>query len=243
MTFKELAESIEDKGILKAMFMVAGPGSGKSFIGKQLMGSIEPRIVNTDKFSRDYFGIAKGAWDIFSTDTPKSITDKSKIMTQEQLALNINSMLPLLIDSTSSNTTSLFKRDGILKSVGYETGMIFIKTSLEVARRRNKERLTRGEGGVPEDFLETTYNKIAEIEDFYRDNFKTFIVIINEDDNAFDIFLQKRFKEVQKFYASETRNPIGKNVLSTLKQTKGKYISDIEEFNKERIDSILKGWY
>jgi tRNA uridine 5-carbamoylmethylation protein Kti12 len=243
MTFKELAESIEDKGILKAVFMVAGPGSGKTFIGKQIMGNIEPRIVNTDKFSRDYFGIKKEMWDIFSTETPKSIIVKSKLMTQEQLALNINSMLPLLIDSTSSNTTSLFKRDGILKSLGYETAMVFVKTSLEVAQRRNKVRLEKGDGGVPEKFLIDTYEKINEIEDFYRDNFKNFFVIQNEDDNAFDMYLNKRFKEIQGFYAAPTKNPIGTNILKDLKENKGKYISDVEGFGMDRVKDIIKGWY
>jgi tRNA uridine 5-carbamoylmethylation protein Kti12 len=243
MTFKKLTESIEDKGILKAVFMMAGPGSGKTFIGKQLMGDIEPRLINTDKFSRDYFGIKKEMWDIFTTETPKSIIDKSKLMTQEQLALNINSMLPLLIDSTSSNTTSLFKRDGILKSLGYETAMVFIKTSLEVAQRRNKERLEKGDGGVPEEFLIETYKKISDIEEFYRDNFKNFFVIQNEDDNAFDMYLNKRFKEIQKFYSTPSKNPIGVDILRILKEHKGKYISDVEEFNMERVQTIIKGWY
>jgi tRNA uridine 5-carbamoylmethylation protein Kti12 len=243
MTFKKLIESIEDKGILKAVFMVAGPGSGKTFIGKQLFGEIQPKIINTDTYTRDYFGIAKEAWDIFSTETPKSIVDRSKQLTKDQLFLNINSMLPLLIDSTSSNTTSLFKRDGILKSLGYETAMVFIKVSLETAIRRNEERIKNGEGGVSEEFLKETYGKISEIEDFYKDNFKNFYVIINEDDNAFDIYLQKRFKEIQRFYNTPTRNPIGINVLKKLKESKGKYITDSELFPKDRVKQIIDGWY
>lgn len=243
MTFKELTESIEDKGILKAVFMVAGPGSGKTFIGKQLFGEIQPKVINTDTYTRDYFGIAKQAWDIFSTETPSSVVDRSKILTKDQLYLNVNSMLPLLIDSTSSNTTSLFKRDGILKSLGYETAMVFIKVSLETAKKRNVQRLENGEGGVPEDFLEETYAKIQEIEEFYKDNFKNFYVIINEDDNAFDIHLHKRFKEIQAFYKTSIRNPIGSNVIKELKETKGKYITDSSKFPPDRVKDNINGWY
>ena len=51
-TFKEfLNEGINDKGLYKAVFLGGTPGSGKSYVQKQVKdGTIEPRIVNTDKF-------------------------------------------------------------------------------------------------------------------------------------------------------------------------------------------------
>ena len=45
-------ESIEDKGILKACFMAGTPGAGKTYtISKVKSGQIEPRMVNTDKWT------------------------------------------------------------------------------------------------------------------------------------------------------------------------------------------------
>ena len=39
-----LAEGVYDKGILKAVFMAGGPGSGKSYVASQLFGI--PKKVN-----------------------------------------------------------------------------------------------------------------------------------------------------------------------------------------------------
>ena len=49
MNFKTfLNESINDKGIFKAIFLVGIPGSGKSYTASKLNGVISPKIVNTD---------------------------------------------------------------------------------------------------------------------------------------------------------------------------------------------------
>lgn len=89
-------ESIEDKGILKSCFMSGTPGAGKSFvISKIKSGSIEPRIVNTDKFTEfianylniDVSNVSGKNWHYFESDI--------KRLTSSQLALYINSLLPL----------------------------------------------------------------------------------------------------------------------------------------------------
>lgn len=51
-----LTESINDKGIFKAIFMAGTPGAGKSYVINKINdGKIQPRIVNTDKLT-EYFG-------------------------------------------------------------------------------------------------------------------------------------------------------------------------------------------
>ena len=46
-----LTEGVYDKGILKAVFMAGGPGSGKSYIASQLFGI--PKKVNVSSFYID----------------------------------------------------------------------------------------------------------------------------------------------------------------------------------------------
>ena len=41
-------ESINDKGIFKAIFMAGTPGAGKTTVAKKLSGGVEPRFVSTD---------------------------------------------------------------------------------------------------------------------------------------------------------------------------------------------------
>jgi len=45
-------ESINDKGILKSVFMGGTPGAGKSYVLKKITdGNVNPRIVNTDTWT------------------------------------------------------------------------------------------------------------------------------------------------------------------------------------------------
>ena len=60
-----LPEGIQDKGILKAVFLAGGPGSGKTYVAKQIFGIPDKfnismsgmKMVNSDKelkFLLDY---------------------------------------------------------------------------------------------------------------------------------------------------------------------------------------------
>lgn len=239
MTFNEfLMESVNDKGVFKALFLAGVPASGKSYIRQKLNTTISPKNVNTDTFSRNYFGVAKEAYDIFG-EVPMDIVDKSTHLTQKQLTLYIDSMLPLVIDSTSSNPSNLIKRNGILQGIGYDTGMVFVYTNLETAKRRNAKRVEEGKGGVPEDFLEETHEKIVKMMAYYKEHFKFFKVINNNEDNASDIDLNSILKSIYSFYISPIKNPIGDNIVNTLKVENKKYISDFDP----TILNHIKGWY
>ena len=152
-----LSESIEDKGILKSVFLAGHPGSGKTYtMDKIKSGQIEPRIVNTDKM----FPFFKDNWN----EGWGKVRDKVKKITTNQLANNINSMLPLVIDGTSGNPSSLMRRRGILESFGYDTAMIWINTSLETAIKRASKR----ERQVDPEFIKEVYDKMQRMKEFYK---------------------------------------------------------------------------
>ena len=54
---EQLKEGVEDKGIFKAVFLAGGPGSGKTFVSRQLFGMPDSvnismsgmKMVNSDK--------------------------------------------------------------------------------------------------------------------------------------------------------------------------------------------------
>jgi len=118
-----LSESILDKGIFKACYMAGHSGSGKSYtLSKIKSGSIEPRIVNVDKYI-EYFG----------KDYEKAFYDKSKILLTNQLTLYVDSVLPLAVDVTASSPNSVVRRYGILDYFGYDQAMVFVNCSLETA--------------------------------------------------------------------------------------------------------------
>ena len=123
MTFKQfIDESINDKGILKAVFVVGIPGAGKSYTIKQLTGGVAPKIVNTDKateFLSKKFEIES------NSETWKSFfRDKTRPMTTAMLTNYLNGMLPLFVDGTSNDVSNVLGRAGILESLGYDVGLL-----------------------------------------------------------------------------------------------------------------------
>lgn len=232
-------ESIEDKGILKSCFMAGTPGAGKGYtINKIKSGQIEPRIVNTDKFSEFIanqmnvsLGEIEDIWDAKGA--------KIKKLSMNQLSLYINSLLPLWVDGTSSSPPSVFRRSGILKSIGYDTAMVWVDTNLDTALRRNAER----ERTVPEDFLIQVHERIKSLKDYYRSEFRYFFEIDNNDGALTNDIIIKSYKKVNNFFNSPVENPIGKDLLSKMIENRHKYLIDMEYFDIKTLKNLIKGWY
>ena len=228
-------ESIEDKGILKAVFMGGTPGSGKSYVLKKLTsGQIEPRIVNTDTWSE--FLKVGAEWN-------KYIEDTTKRLTKAQLGNYINSMLPLWIDGTSAKASNLFQREGILKSVGYDTGMIWVSTSLETAKKRAKEREKRINRVVPDDYIEHVYKQSQALKKYYKSHFNPFVEIKNDEGELNDKVVLEAFRKMTGFFKSPIRNPIGMELYDMMRKDGHKYLMDTDKWNKGHINKLLAQWY
>ena len=233
MRFKEyITESINDKGILKACFMTGFPASGKSYvISKIKSGSIGARIVNTDTFV-EYFG--KGAnvnWEEFG--------DKVKILAKKQLLLYLNSMLPLWIDGTSSNSKALFRRKGILESIGYDTGMVWVQAKLEtiLERNRNRKRV------VDEEFIIDVYNKLEKYKQYYKTQFDPFLIIDNDDGAFTDDVVIKAFKKTNNFFNTPVKNFIGQDLIKEMKSNNQKYLFDTQHYDEQYLNKLIDSWY
>lgn len=235
ISFKEfIIESIEDKGILKAIFIVGIPGAGKSYTAKKLSGVVSPKIVNTDRateFLSHKTGTKIGSrnWDHFS--------DSAHRITRAALSNYINSMLPLFIDGTSNDTSNILHRAGILESLGYDVGMIFIDTPLDTALKRAAAR----EREVDPDFIKKVNDQAQENLEFFKSKFGFFRVIENDDGELTDATLLDAFKAVASFYESPLSNPVGTRLLKKMKKANAKYLSDI--MTQEIIDKKVEGWY
>lgn len=227
-----LAESIEDKGILKAIFMVGTPGAGKSYIIKQISdGGIQPRIVNTDKLTEFFKEDGNIDWDIYG--------DKIQTLTKKQITLYLNSLLPLWIDGTSSDPKSLFRRQGILKSIGYDIGLIWIDTPIEDALQRNQQRKRK----VPENYIIDVYKKIEPLKKYYKTQFSPYYEIQNGEGELIDKVILSAYKKCKSFFNSSIINPIGSDLVSTMKANKFKYLSDSDNYNIQQLGKLVDAWY
>ena len=144
--FIKLYEGVNDPGIFKAFFTAGGPGSGKSYVASASgVGKSNPyglKIVDSDplftKMLKDA-GKATTAKDIYS-DEGQAIRDRAKKIVSRQQAGFIEGRLGLLIDGTGKDYNKIKKSSDALRNIGYDTYMIFVNTSLDVALQRNEAR-------------------------------------------------------------------------------------------------------
>jgi shikimate kinase len=71
------------------------------------------------------------------------IRTKAKRMTKASLAAAIQGRLGLIIDSTGRNVAKIEHQNATMRYMGYDTFMVFVNTTLEVAMARNNERRRR----------------------------------------------------------------------------------------------------
>ena len=148
--FIKLYEGVEDPGIFKAFFTAGGPGSGKSHVAKasgaagtgSKMSPYGLKVIDSDplftKMLKDA-GKATTSTDIYS-DEGQAIRDRAKKIVSRQQAGFIEGRLGLLIDGTGKDYSKIKKSSDSLRNLGYDTYMIFVNTSLDVALQRNEAR-------------------------------------------------------------------------------------------------------
>lgn len=236
-----LSEGIEDKGIFKALFFAGIPGAGKSYtINKVQDGSIQPRIVNTDRFL-EYYG-KKSLIGLDTDDKAEFVWNsyETKISTLNKNSLHhyLNSMLPLIIDSTSVSPTNLLMRVGILESLGYDTALVFLDTDLDLALERNNKRSRR----VPDEFIRDSHKLIKKTESFYHSKFKHFFKINNETGILDNDDFENAFKKTRSFFNSPIDNPIGNDNIEKMRENKWKYLVP-DMISKSDLASKIDLWY
>ena len=230
-----VVEGINDKGIFKAVFMAGHPGAGKSYVlNKVKSGSIDPRWVNTDKV----FPMFKKWW---NSDWP-SISNRVKVVNKDQLSLYINSMLPLAIDGTAAKVSTLMRRKNILESMGYDTAMIFVNTSLETALKRAEEREKKTGREVKPEFVKSIYADVQKHKNYYRSKFDTWIEVDNDKGELTEEVIVNAFKFMGNFYNSPIQNPIGKEKVEKMKENGWKYL-DPNVTSMDIIKNTISGWY
>lgn len=244
MRLFDLCEGINDKGIFKAIFLAGLPGSGKSYtISKITSGSIQPRIVNTDKMLHLLSGLnnvpLSKEFREENKELFRSTLDKSKILTMNQLYSYIDGMLPLIIDGTGNNMSNLLHRVGILESVGYDVGMVYVNTPVEMALQRAAGRARH----VPPEFIRDVDEALLANKKFYSRKFHYFIEVDNDRDNIDDSVFLTAFKRVTSFFSKPVENPIGIKNINTLHKNGLKYLHDLSDFDDDIIQKKTDGWF
>ena len=209
-TFQDLQEGLNDPNIFKAFFLAGGPGSGKSFVVRQTTGGTGLQIVNSDDAFERYLKQAG-----LSQKMPKSEKEprdverkRAKKVTKARQEGYLEGRIGLIIDGTGKDYEKIAKQSNELKQLGYDTHMIFVNTSLDVALERNAKR----DRSVPEDIAVRSWkavqSNIGKFSQHFRQNF---VVVDNNDADIKDpqIF-NDVFKQIKGLLKKKVKSPIAK---------------------------------
>jgi len=244
LTTLHLEEGINDQNILKAVLLAGGPGSGKSFVVKEVIGKSGPVTgLGVIAISSDEFFERR----LEKAQLPKLIDPKkpllyaqqmqerdiAKAITTTKLQNVLNGMLPILIDGTGKSASKIIKQKIALEAIGYDVGMVFVNTSLKVALERNDKRTrTLSEKIVTDAWDDVQRNKAA----FKAAFGSNFIEVANDkflEGSELQQFKTKMFKAGKKFYEAPLKNKEGKVLLDIMDAVGAKTISDLQLKGRE----------
>ena len=143
---EQILEGPNDPHIFKAVFLAGGPGSGKSYVARDLLQGTGLKPLNSDDVY-EYLA-RKNNMDLSDPEVVGSpqgqeIRDRAKEITKTREDLYLDGRLGLVIDGTGKDVAKVSKSKNELNELGYDTMMLFVNTSEEVAQQRNSSRKRR----------------------------------------------------------------------------------------------------
>ena len=200
-SFEELAEGVYDPNIFKAIFLAGGPGSGKSYVAGRTVAGRGIKTVNSDNQYELLMKKANLSLQMTEKDADlrAPIRDRAKAMTAKQKANYIEGRLGLVIDGTARDYKALTDQAKELQQLGYDTYMIFVNTSLDVALKRNAARPRK----VPENILTNSWKSVQSNIGKFSLFFKKGFVIVDNNNANEDIF-----REVSKRVSALLRQKV-----------------------------------
>ena len=216
-TFSELQEGLQDPNIFKAFFLAGGPGSGKSHVVRYSTGGTGLRVVNSDDVFEGYLKAAGMSMKMGSEDPRRDkLRSKAKKTVSKQKANYIEGRIGLVIDGTGKDYDKIRAQKAELESLGYDTHMIYVNTSIEVALERNAKRART----VPEDAAILAWKAVQSNIGKFSSLFKGTMVIV--DNNKPDEEMEMAtFKEIKRLLGKKVRNTRAKQWIEMEMKLRG----------------------
>ena len=254
-----LEEGINDPGILKAVFLAGGPGSGKSFVASGLYGIPKKRsvsayglkMINTDSelermlnkygFGTDLDDMPEELFRQLTDpkdDDYSGLRTRAQELTTDRKKMYANGRLGMVIDGTGSRFQEIKADKKELEEIGYDCYMVFVYTDLEVAQKRNMERPRK----LNPELVESSWKAVQKNKIYFQGLFgnENFMMVDNSN--------QLSEKQAQKKFNMLVKKGIGKFINKPVKNYRGKNWIKKQKIMKESInvpveigDTILMG--
>ena len=219
-------EGVFDPGIFKAIFLAGGPGSGKSYVAGKTTKGLGLKLINSDDTLEKLLRKHNVPLD-FATMSPDMTAKKdmlrgrAKELTFGQLKVKefkgkgaldhyIHGRLGLVIDGTGRDFDDIHRQASYLKKMGYDTYMIFVNTSEQVAQERNAARPRKLKREMVKQMWLAVQQNIGKFQSYFRPS--NFIVVDNNKAGE-DIF-NKVSKRIRKLVGKKVTNPIAQQWIA-----------------------------
>lgn len=161
-------EGVHDPHIFKAIFMAGSPGAGKSTVANKLFGGTGLKTLNVDAF-----------WQLYSKHGKQGNYSRYWELYKHQEKNFIDGRLGIIIDGTAKNPERMAEVKRSLESMGYDTAMVFVNTTLDtsldrVVRRARSAGKDLGREIDPEfvkDAWEKTQKGLGALQGLFQGNF------------------------------------------------------------------------
>ena len=211
-TFQELQEGLYDPNIFKAFFLAGGPGSGKSYVAGYVTGGTGLKMVNSD----DAFEIMMKKAGLSLKMPPEEeerkdvVRDRAKEVTSGRKTNYIEGRLGLIIDGTGREADKILKQKAELENLGYDTYMIFVNTSLDVALERNSTRAR----SVPEQIVVKSWKDVQSNMGKFSNMFRSGFIVVDNNDADEDL-LKVVYKRVKGLLRKKVQNTRAKEWMAS----------------------------
>ena len=211
-----LSEGLYDPNIFKAFFLAGGPGSGKSFVARNVFTGTGLKLVNSDIILEN--SLKKAGLSLSMPDEEQYFRDilrtRAKAIVDNQIDLYVKGRLGLVIDATGRDYNIISRQFSALQLLGYDCYMVFVNTSLEVALERNAKR----ERVVPEYITKNSWqsvqNNIGRFQNLF--GLTNFVVVDNSksEQELVTLTMNKVNAVVRRFLTTPIKSYIAKRWMA-----------------------------
>ena len=211
-----LSEGLYDPNIFKAFFLAGGPGSGKSFVARNVFTGTGLKLVNSDIILEN--SLKKAGLSLSMPDEEQYFRDilrtRAKAIVDNQIDLYVKGRLGLVIDATGRDYNIISRQFSALQLLGYDCYMVFVNTSLEVALERNSKR----ERVVPEYITKNSWqsvqNNIGRFQNLF--GLTNFVVVDNSksEQELVTLTMNKVNAVVRRFLGTPIKSYIAKRWMA-----------------------------
>jgi hypothetical protein len=142
-------------------------------------------------------------WDVIQGDDPESVRNIAKGQLTAKRAFFESGRLGVLVDGTGRDYDKILSQKGKMEELGYDTAMLFVNTSLDVAQKRNASRSRRLPRETVDEIWTAVQNNLKKYAQLFGNNFT---IVMNDNDEPPP---PSADKAIDDFVAAPVQNPIG----------------------------------